>query len=377
MIAKTAYSLSLLYGRMNMGEKAVKFAKLNIINQDNPNVAYRDFLILGEAYYKVSQYDSASIFLNKSLYSDDNYTKAGAYMRLADIAQKQGNLEKALEMERKYSAHLDSAQQKQQSAAIVTTEKNILIQHKQSEFKTNLGQLYYYIITGTAFFLALFLVLLKCYKKKVIYYKQKEIEMGEKIAKLKDKSLIVMNQKQAVKELLFDRKIQNYVWNKLYKRKLFQGVYFPIGVIYEDISVMYDLIRKIEKLVYLPESKYNYYIRKDSIVNTNSHQKRVDELDSVIKRYKDAKRDFPELEQENAYALVMWMIRVYSYTVKENDPNDTFIKEQYELFQSESQKYLCYILTNLKPFKRMILLAMLWDLEKGKEVVRMDGELHE
>ena len=53
-----------------------------------------------------------------------------------------------------------------------------------------------------------------------------------------------MNQKQAVKELLFDRKIQNYVWNKLYKRKLFQGVYFPIGVIYEDISVMYDLIRK-------------------------------------------------------------------------------------------------------------------------------------
>ena len=58
-----------------------------------------------------------------------------------------------------------------------------------------------------------------------------EIEMGEKIAKPKDKSLIVMNQKQAVKELLFDRKIQNYVWNKLYKRKLFKGVYFPSGVI--------------------------------------------------------------------------------------------------------------------------------------------------
>ena len=70
-------------------------------------------------------------------------------MRLADIAQKQGKLEQALEMERKYSAYLDSAQQKQQGAAIVTTEKNILIQRKQSEFKTNLGQLYYYITTGT------------------------------------------------------------------------------------------------------------------------------------------------------------------------------------------------------------------------------------
>lgn len=184
MIAKTAYSLSPLYGRMNMGEKAVKFAKLNIIHQDNPNVTYRDFLILGEAYYKVSQYDSALIFLNKSLCSDDNYTKAGAYMRLADIAQKQGNLKKALEMERKYSAHLDSAQQKQQSAAIVTTEKNILIQRKQSEFKTNLEQLYCYIATGTAFFLASFLVLLKCYKRKVIYYKQKEMEMSKKLEEM-------------------------------------------------------------------------------------------------------------------------------------------------------------------------------------------------
>lgn len=184
MIAKTAYSLSLLYGRMNMGEKAVKFAKLNIIHQDNPNVTYRDFLILGEAYYKVSQYDSALIFLNKSLCSDDNYTKAGAYMRLADIAQKQGNLKKALEMERKYSAHLDSAQQKQQSAAIVTTEKNILIQRKQSEFKTNLEQLYCYIATGTAFFLASFFVLLKCYKRKVIYYKQKEMEMSKKLEEM-------------------------------------------------------------------------------------------------------------------------------------------------------------------------------------------------
>ena len=200
---------------------------------------------------------------------------------------------------------------------------------------------------------------------------------NKNIIKNADNGIEIYNKLEILNEILLDKKIQSYAWNKLYKRKLFQGVYFPIGVIYEDISVMYDLIRKIEKLVYLPESKYNYYIRKDSIVNTNSHQKRVDELDSVIKRYKDAKRDFPELEQENAYALVMWMIRVYSYTVKENDPNDTFIKEQYELFQSESQKYLCYILTNLKPFKRMILLAMLWDLEKGKEVVRMDGELHE
>ena len=187
MIAKTAYSLSLLYGRMNMGEKAVEFAKLNISNQYNSNALDRAYLVLGDAYYKISQYDSASIYLNKSLYSEDYYTKAGAYMRLADIAKKQGQLEKALEMERKYSSYLDSAQQKQQSAEIVTTEKNILIQRKQSEFKANLGQVYYYITAGITIFLALFLVLWKRYKKEIINFKQKEIELNKKTEELLQK----------------------------------------------------------------------------------------------------------------------------------------------------------------------------------------------
>ena len=96
LIAKTTYSLSLLYGRMNMGEKAVEYAKLSVNNQENINMQYRACLVLGDAYYKTAQYDSALIYLNKGLYSKDHSTKAGIYMRLADIAQKQGLLEKAL-----------------------------------------------------------------------------------------------------------------------------------------------------------------------------------------------------------------------------------------------------------------------------------------
>lgn len=189
-------------------------------------------------------------------------------------------------------------------------------------------------------------------------------------------NVFVMERTDAVKQLLFDKRIQNYVWNKLYRKELFEQIRFPAGIIYDDINAMYEIFRSAHRIVYAEQPLYNYLIRSNSIVNSGSHQKRVDELDSVIKRYEDVKRDFPELEKENAYALVMWMIRVYTYTVKENDPDDAFIREQYTLFQSEAQKYLCYILPNLKPFKRMILLAMLWDLEKGKEVVRMDGVLH-
>ena len=175
LIAKTTYSLSLLYGRMNMGEKAVEYAKLSVNNQENINMQYRTCLVLGDAYYKTAQYDSALIYLNKGLYSKDHSTKAGIYMRLADIAQKQGLLEKALEMERKYSAYLDSAQQKQQSTAIVTTEKKILIQRKQSEYKKNLGKFSCYTITTIATLLSVFFILWKKYKKRINSL-QKELE---------------------------------------------------------------------------------------------------------------------------------------------------------------------------------------------------------
>ena len=69
LMAKTAYSLSLLYGRMNMGKEAVEFAKLSLNNQDNVKMLYRGYLLLGDAYYKTVQYDSALIYLNKALYS--------------------------------------------------------------------------------------------------------------------------------------------------------------------------------------------------------------------------------------------------------------------------------------------------------------------
>ena len=106
----------------------------------------------------------------------------------------------------------------------------------------------------------------------------REIEMGEKIAKLKDKSLIVMNQKQAVKELLFDRKIQNYVWNKLYKRKIFELV--PPGGYWRDIPE--DIAKEYMKSCWYMEGGRTGILRRLSLdepsltVLTSPSQKQTD-----------------------------------------------------------------------------------------------------
>ncbi len=93
--------------------------------QKDRTTCYKAFELLGSAYYLILQYDSARHYLQKSLFTTDYATKAGAYMYLADIAKEQGDLATSLEMERNYSAYLDSMQKSRQPDAIVCAEQGM------------------------------------------------------------------------------------------------------------------------------------------------------------------------------------------------------------------------------------------------------------
>lgn len=78
---------------------------------------------------------------------------------------------------------------------------------------------------------------------------------------------IQMNKKQALEQLLYDRNIGNYMTVKLFKKELFNGIKFPVGTLYEDISTAYKLFDKANNIIYIPIPMYHYYQRMDSIVN--------------------------------------------------------------------------------------------------------------
>lgn len=119
--ANVSALLSNLYSRMDQGEKALYFAKLTLSLRRDTARAYHAFLILGDAYYKCEQYDSAIFYLNKSLVSRDYGRKSGVYMRLADIAMIQGNIALSLELERSSSAYKDSLYQFRRSVVVNKT----------------------------------------------------------------------------------------------------------------------------------------------------------------------------------------------------------------------------------------------------------------
>ena len=135
--ADISASLSRLYTRMEQKEKALHYAKLNLSLRRDTARAYRAFFILGDAYYKSEQYDSATFYLNKSLVSKDYGKKADTYMRLADIAMIQGNATLSMELERNSSAYKDSLYKFRRN---IVTNKII---KAETDAQTMLQKLYY------------------------------------------------------------------------------------------------------------------------------------------------------------------------------------------------------------------------------------------
>lgn len=104
-------SLSTLYCEMEEVEKALQYAKLNYYSKKDTLHRCRASLLLGDAYFKCEQYDSAELYLRKVFVVDRHYvTKADACMRLAEIEKIRGKIETVAELREKQIIYMDSAQ---------------------------------------------------------------------------------------------------------------------------------------------------------------------------------------------------------------------------------------------------------------------------
>ncbi len=150
-----------------------------------------------------------------------------------------------------------------------------------------------------------------------------------------DNSVKIYNKEDALKEILLDYKIQNYVWDKLYKKELFDDVQFPVRKNYEDIAIQYKVFSKINKMVLGNNVKYNYVIREDSIVNLASEKTLSDCIEIIRERYKILKIE--NIQEYNTYGYIKILMSIYKtgldlgYTgiLKEIETEIKDIKEMY------------------------------------------------
>lgn len=94
-----------------------------------------------------------------------------------------------------------------------------------------------------------------------------------------DGNKMLFTKDDAIKDIISDGVVGNFLWNKLFKKDLFKEIEFPVGKIYEDVYVMPRLLEKCN-LICVDDSKlYGYYMRNNSYVNTYSVSKNINYLE--------------------------------------------------------------------------------------------------
>ena len=163
-------------------------------------------------------------------------------------------------------------------------------------------------------------------------------ENGEHINGSDTQNKYVYEGNAVIKELLLHVTLKNYAWDKLYKKELLDGIKFIVGVCYEDVPFMLEVMAKAKKVVYYDSMKYYYVKHRESVSATCSEKNVKDYLDAIINRFDKIKREYPMLNTYNYYAIANTAVHAY-YKVMLSDKPIEIYNEKLNILK-ENCKYV-------------------------------------
>ena len=249
------HSLSMLYSLMPKPGQALLYARLNYSGLKDTQHCYRTFLLLGNAYFINGQYDSAGIFLQKILKAERYYdTKADACMRLSEIAQKKGDMETSILLERKRTMYQDSAQINQQGHDILNT----VIAHERNNSNTISKRSTYILCTVSTIFLAISFVCIFYFRKKHLQHKAEKKEWEETLQAEIAKANLRRKQELAEKERE-NATLQEKVSQLVVKKPTHRQEEYKTSALYITVSRITKDLQKVETKENLNEEEWSQF----------------------------------------------------------------------------------------------------------------------
>lgn len=161
----------------------------------------------------------------------------------------------------------------------------------------------------------------------------------------------------AIKDIISDGVITNFLWNKLFKKNLFDGIKFPEGKIYEDMYVMPKLLERASKLCFDNSKLYGYFVRQNSYVNTYNKRKNINYLtfsDSCydyLKKYDFLKEDLEKYRLFYIYSAYLQAAKSNCKDIFSDEFTDSyyiFYKDNFKLntkysYKRKALSWLLYI----------------------------------
>ena len=128
---------------------------------------------------------------------------------------------------------------------------------------------------------------------------------GKEYVRNKDNGIHEYSRIDILKEILLDKNIQSYAWNKLCKRELFDTIRFPVGRVMEDLGIAHKILFDAGQIAYSDEPLYYYYQRDGSTLHTDCIKFFQDRLAMVTERYLFLEKLYPDMLENDAYFVDM------------------------------------------------------------------------
>ena len=169
------------------------------------------------------------------------------------------------------------------------------------------------------------------------------------------------------------------VWNKIYKRELFNGIRFPKGKINEDEFTTYKILHKANIIIDTNIPIYYYRQREGSIMNSNFNIKRLDALEALKERIEYfIQHELTELYYKSEAQLCSLIKSFYISIHSSNIENKSSLLK---VLNRESQKnYFKFIKNREISIKEKLTLTLsilnnklFYNMYKIKELIMNNG----
>lgn len=171
--------------------------------------------------------------------------------------------------------------------------------------------------------------MLRNYKAEVAYCDYTVIKNKRKIYKKLGKKEGVVSHQEMMKTVI----MASYVWNKIYLKSLFNGIYFPEDGICEDLKTIYKVIEKARVLVYKPSSLYFYIQRDNSMVHTQSIKEQTEYFLALLQLSRFFKSNYPALFNDELPYLIN---AAYVYCMNHYGMENTTYDEALSIIRNSS-----------------------------------------
>ena len=160
---------------------------------------------------------------------------------------------------------------------------------------------------------------------------QVKYETGQTLKKGKNKKGVYTTE-EALKRMLYHKDFDVSAWAKLYRKELFNGIFFPKGRLFEDAATTYKLIMKSKKISFNLKEEYYYIIRDKSITTNGFSLKKMDLIISTQEMYNDISSSYPKLKRAAKRRLVYAYLSTLSQLVQSNDKNSKYAVQEKQIY---------------------------------------------